>query len=353
MTTSTARIAVVILNYNGKHFLETFLPGVIRDSLPYPVIVADNSSSDGSIVWLKQNHPSIEVISIPENLGYAGGYNYALNFITSPYALLLNNDVETTPGWLNPLVQELDRSPSVGACQPKLLDQRSRNHFEYAGAAGGFIDYLGYPFCKGRIFTSIEQDTEQFNTTSEIFWASGAAMCIRMEAFRQTGGFDTDYFAHMEEIDLCWRMKNLGYKVLSLPESVVYHVGGGTLSISPKKTFLNFRNNLSTLVKNDTGSTLLFKIIFRLVLDGVAGIKFLLEGQAIHCLAVLKAHFAFYAWLPGLLKKRRHMSNKSGFQQTKTNIYPKAIVWSYFIQKKTTFRSLNWDSDSLQKGQSN
>jgi GT2 family glycosyltransferase len=353
MTKSTSRIAVVILNFNGKHFLETFLAGVIEDSYPHPVVIADNNSTDGSVAWIKQHYPAIELISIPENKGYAGGYNFVLEHITTPYALLLNNDVETTLGWLVPLIEELDKDPTIGACQPKLLDQRNRNHFEYAGAAGGYIDYLGYPFCKGRIFTSIESDETQFNSVSDIFWASGAAMCVRMEAFKRAGGFDPDYFAHMEEIDLCWRMKNLGYRILSVPDSCVYHVGGGTLSISPKKTYLNFRNNLSTLFKNDKGSTLIFKLAYRLVLDGVAGLKFLFEGQALHCFAVIKAHFSFYAWLPKLIQKRRQMSRLSNFRYTTTGIYPKAIVWSYFIQKKKTFKLLHWQSHQLEKGQSN
>ncbi len=349
MTPTDVRISVVILNYNGKHFLEKFLSRVIEHSFPHPVIVADNNSTDGSIAWLKEHFPDLPTQCIAENKGYAGGYNQALSEIATPYALLLNNDVETTSGWLEPLIKQLDDDLSVGACQPKLLDQQNKTLFEYAGAAGGYIDYLGYPFCKGRLFSSIEKDTSQFDGACEIFWASGAAMCIRMNAFKEAGGFDDSYFAHMEEIDLCWRMKNLGYKVVSVPSSVVYHVGGGTLSLSPQKTYLNFRNNLSTLVKNDKASTLLFKILYRLFLDGIAGIKFLVEGQGGHCIAVVKAHFSFYRWLPQLLRKRRQMMVKERFLNTTSCIYPHSIVWSYFIQKKSIFSMLLWHPDELKK----
>jgi len=353
MTPASSRIAVIILNYNGILFLEKFLPSVISHSQPYEVIVADNCSTDGSVAWLTTHYPDVRLIAIPENKGYAGGYNYALNQCTSEYALLLNNDVQTEAGWLEPLIQHMDATPITGACQPKLLDYNKKSHYEYAGAAGGFIDYLGYPFCKGRIFNSLETDQTTYNNVSEIFWASGAAMCVRMEAFKAVEGFDESFFAHMEEIDLCWRMKNIGYKIMCIPTSTVYHVGGGTLSISPKKTYLNFRNNLSALLKNDKSSTLFVKITYRLVLDGIAGGKFLIEGQPMHCFAVIRAHFSFYKRFNDLMKKRTNMQLKKNFKQSNSCIYHRSIIWSYFIRGKKKYSELGWDSNELQKHKGN
>lgn len=347
MTPASSRIAVIILNYNGIQFLEKFLPTVIAHSYPYEVIVADNCSTDDSINWLKSHYPQLPLIEIPVNMGYAGGYNFALKQCHTEYALLLNNDVQTIAGWLEPLIQHMDANPKTGACQPKLLDFNNPTQYEYAGAAGGFIDYLGYPFCKGRIFNTLETDQAAYSRDSEIFWASGAAMCVSMEAFRKVEGFDESFFAHMEEIDLCWRMKNLGYKIMCIPSSAVYHVGGGTLSISPKKTYLNFRNNLSALVKNDKSSTLWPKVAYRLILDGIAGLKFLIEGQPLHCLAVIRAHFSFYKRLNQLLKKRNMMRKKDNFKHSKSCIYHRAIIWSYFIQRKKKFSDLGWNTNKL------
>jgi GT2 family glycosyltransferase len=338
---SPQHAAVVILNYNGKQFLERFLPGVLAHSAPHKVYVADNCSTDDSLLYLKENFPTVPVISNNGNFGYAQGYNLALQQVFSEYAVLLNNDVEVTSGWLDPIIALMDSNPRIAACQPLIIDHAKKDVFEYAGAAGGYIDSLGYPFCRGRIFNTLEENKGQYDINAEIFWASGAAMCVRMSAFGQAGGFDADYFAHMEEIDLCWRMKNLGYKIMCCGSSRIYHIGGGTLSkISNRKTFLNFRNNLATLTKNNPPYPLILKLLLRLVLDGVAGIKFLAEGQPRHCLAVVKAHFSFYSQLPALVRKRRTLRATPGFRYNLSNIYRGSIVLAYHLFGRHRFSQL-------------
>lgn len=298
--------AVVILNYNGRHYLEKYLPGVIASLPEYArVIVADNKSTDDSVDWMKVNHPDVELIILPENYGFANGYNMAMQEVESEIYVLLNSDVDVTPGWIE-AVMPLFKSDDVGAVQPKILAEADRDRFEYAGAAGGYMDYLGYPFCRGRIFHHTERDEGQYDGQDEIFWATGAAFFCRAELFHALGGFEPEYFAHAEEIDLCWRMKRAGYRIMVEPRSVVYHVGGGTLSYNTsRKTYLNFRNTLTTSFKNEPLSRLLWWLPVRLVLDGLAGVLFLSQGNFSHITAILRAHLHFYRHLPLWIRRRK------------------------------------------------
>jgi len=323
-------IAIVILNWNGKALLEQFLPSVINYSKNAKVYVADNASTDNSITFLESNYPEVSIIQNTTNGGYAKGYNEALKQVKEPIYCLLNSDIEVTPNWLSPIENMFKDEESTAIIQPKLLDFKKKTHFEYAGAAGGFVDALGYPYCKGRVFNTIEADTNQYKTDT-IFWASGACFFIRKNVFEQLNGFDETYFAHFEEIDLCWRAFNLGFITKYNQNSTVYHVGGATLNnTNPKKTYLNFRNSLFTLVKNVKYNLFLI-ILARLILDGVASVKFLFQLKPNHILAILKAHFSFYLALPRLLKQRKHLKQKNSYSNTKS------IVWSYFIQKKRFF----------------
>jgi len=334
-------VAVVILNYNGKHFLDKFLPGTIKNSYPHQIVVADNGSQDDSVDFLKQHFPEVRVVENKNNYGYAKGYNVALKQITADYYILLNSDVEVSPGWIAPLIQLMQNNPDIAACQPKIIDYNQRTLFEYAGAAGGFIDKFGYPFCRGRIFNTIEEDKGQFDEAAEIFWATGACLFVSSKAFWQVGGLDDDYFAHMEEIDFCWRLKNVGYKIYVQPASIIYHIGGGTLNkLSSQKTFLNFRNNLITYTKNNAPRFLFFKLFHRLNLDGIAAFKFLFDGQPNHFFAVLKAHFYYYRCLNKTLAKRKTMKNLPGFRYTTTQIYQANIVTEYFLKHKRKFHDL-------------
>ncbi len=338
---SFKKVAVVILNWNGKKYLEKFLPGVLKHSPDATIYVADNQSGDDSVSYLRTHFPSVSIIINPSNEGFAKGYNTALKQIDAHYYVLLNSDVEVIEHWLDPVISLLDKHPEIGACQPKILDFYSRQKFEYAGASGGFIDKYGYPFCRGRLFNELEEDHQQYNDSREVFWATGACMIVRAEAFWKVGGFDDDYFAHMEEIDVCWRMKNLGYTVYVEPASSVYHVGGGTLNkLSPRKTYLNFRNNLITLTKNAAPRLLLLKILYRMVLDGVAAFKFLLEGSGSHFFAVIKAHLSYYACLPSTLNKRKAMKRMQGFRDTTSCIYEKNIVYLHFIKSVKKYTDL-------------
>jgi GT2 family glycosyltransferase len=316
------KVAVVILNYNGQNFLEQFMPSVVQNSDGYEIIIADNASTDDSVAFLKNNYPNINIIQIAYNQGFAGGYNEALKHITAEYYVLLNSDVEVTPNWIQPIIDLMSADKLIAACQPKIKSFHEKTHFEYAGAAGGYIDWLGYPFCRGRIFDSYEEDLGQYDDTKEIFWATGACMFVRAEVFHEMGGFDASFFAHMEEIDLCWRMKNVGYKIFYCSDSVVFHVGGGTLHKSnPRKTFLNYRNGLAMLYKNLPANKLISTIFIRLILDGISGIKLLLGGSIADVWAIIKAHFAFYAMIPKLERKS---------PKEVSHIYQKSIVWEYF-----------------------
>ena len=313
METQKIKTAVVVLNWNGKAWLEKFLPTLIEYSNEATVFVADNASTDDSIVFVKNNFPSVKIIINAINGGYAKGYNDALKQIDAEYFVLINSDIEVTEGWLSPIIDLMDCDKKIAACQPKLLDYKERNTFEYAGASGGFIDNLGYPFCRGRIFNNLEKDKGQYNDAIEVFWATGACLFVRASQFNEIGGFDEDFFAHQEEIDLCWRLKNKGYKIMVQPKSVVYHVGGGTLNTgSPFKTHLNFRNNLFMLFKNLPASCLFITILTRLVLDGVAALTFLNKEKGLqHVLAIAKAHFIFYFEIPKLMTKRQKIKQKN------------------------------------------
>jgi len=334
------KTAVVILNWNGRGFLEQFLPGVLQHSAGAEVIVADNASTDDSVPWLRANFPGLRIVQNEVNGGYAKGYNDALKRIEAEYYVLLNSDIEVTPGWLEPVIALMDKDAAIAGCQPKLRAFHQRDQFEYAGAAGGFIDKWGFPFCRGRIFDTYEKDEGQYDDTCEIFWATGACLFIRAKDYHEAGGLDEDFFAHMEEIDLCWRLKNTGRKIMYCSSSIVYHVGGGTLAkSSPRKTYLNFRNNLTLLLKNHAPGFFALKIFLRLVLDGIAGAKFLFSGDAPHCLAVLKAHGSFYRHLGRDLRKRRAMKKKIA-QYTGSAVYRGCIVYDYYAKGKKKFSML-------------
>ncbi len=336
------KVAVVILNWNGQRFLEKFLPSVIDcNSYFSEIIVADNSSTDDSVLFLKKNYPLIRIIQNHENGGFAKGYNDALKVVNAEYYILLNSDVEVTPGWIDRLIQLMDSDHSIAACQPKIKSFDNKHYFEYAGAAGGFIDKYGYPFCRGRIFDTLEEDKGQYNDVREVFWATGACLFVRSELFHLVDGFDEDFFAHMEEIDLCWRFKNLGYKVMYCPDSSVYHVGGGTLhKSSPMKTYLNFRNNLILLCKNLPPQYFFLKLVWRMILDGVAGLKFLIGGDFAHFTAILKAHFNFYCNLKTTLKKRSALKTKIK-KYTSTALYLHSILSDYYLRGKKTFSEID------------
>lgn len=340
-------LAIVILNYNGKKYLEKFLPSVLKHSHGYPVYVADNDSTDDSVDFLHQYYPEIRQIHFPLNHGYAQGYNEALKEVNATYYCLLNSDIEVTEGWLTPLLDLIESNPVIAAVQPKILDYNRQNYFEHAGGVGGFLDVLGYPFTRGRLFDTREEDKGQYNTPPiRCFWASGACMIVRSEAYHQLGGFDGDFFAHMEEIDLCWRFHLAGLEVWASGDSVVYHVGGGTLDYqSPRKTFLNFHNSLAMLYKNLPDNRLAGVIFLRLVLDGVAGIYFLVSGFPKHCWAVARAHFAFYARWAGWRRKRRALAplRENG---SVIPLYGRSILRAYFLQGIKTYSALPPD-DSL------
>jgi len=339
-------IAVIILNFNGKHHLKNFLPSVCASVYEgVEIWVADNASTDDSIQFLHAHYPTIKLIQLTENYGFAEGYNQALQQIEADYYVLLNSDVEVTPDWIRPVIDLMENDPKIAAVQPKILAQTDKHLFEHAGAAGGWMDSLGYPFCRGRILFQCEADKGQYDEVQEIFWASGAAMFVRAKLYHEAGGLDGDFFAHMEEIDLCWRLKRLGYSVVAQPASVVYHVGGGTLDIeNPRKTYLNFRNSLFTLVKNESIGRLLWLIPMRLLLDGVAAARFLTEGKFRHIWAILQAHFHFYFGIFKVLKKRkliRKLISQKNIGAANTHgIYKGSIVWSFFIKKKKIFSKM-------------
>lgn len=328
------KLAIVILNWNGKTLLETFLPTVIEHSSGHDIYVVDNASTDNSVLFLESKYPTINCIKLSQNLGYAGGYNESLKQINADVYCLLNSDIEVTKNWISPILKIFNSDPNTHIIQPKILDYNQKNKFEYAGAGGGFIDQLGYPYCRGRIFNSIEEDTGQYDDRLEIFWASGACLFIRTETFNSLEGFDHKYFAHMEEIDLCWRAKNKGYRIEYTGASTVYHVGGASLNVlDPKKTYFNFRNSLYTLVKN-THHKLFGIVLLRLVLDGFAGLRFLFQGKVYHLMAILKAHGRFYLELPRLLILRKKQEIKKHEQRLPS------IVWSHFVRQIEDFNKL-------------
>jgi GT2 family glycosyltransferase len=329
-------LAVVILNYNGRHHLERFLPSVIAHT-PYPIIVADNDSTDDSLVLLKEQFPQVQLLILDKNYGFAEGYNRALAQLSCDFAILLNSDVEVSPGWSDNLLKALLADESIVAVQPKILSAVDPSYFDYAGAAGGYIDRFGYPYCRGRIFDTIEQDHGQYNDACQVFWTSGACMIVRMKAFNEAGGFRSEYFAHMEEIDLCWRLQRMGYQLRYEPSSVVYHLGGGTLAMeSPFKTFLNFRNSLLTLWHNTIGIHAFLLVFARLCLDFPAFVRFLLLRKSRNAFAILKAHFSFYRLI--LFGNNKFQKNLKIEQHVLKN--KPFLVWQYFILGKRKFYQL-------------
>lgn len=331
-----AKTAIVILNFNGVDYLRQFLPGVITHSPEAEVIIADNGSTDDSVSYLQREFPDLRLILFAENHGYTGGYNRAIDQIDHDYCVLLNSDIEVTPGWIPPIIDFMEAHPSVAACQPKIKAYHDKESFEYAGAAGGYMDQLGYPYCRGRIFDTLEKDKGQYDEAAPCFWATGASMFVRTADYKQLGGLDEEFFAHMEEIDLCWRFHRTGKEVWAIPQSVVYHVGGGTLNKSnPRKTYLNFRNNLSMIYKNESAGKLLWLLPLRLCLDWLSGLQFWMSDSFAHFTAVLRAHKDFLLSIPQLNRKRK--SFKPFVQNKKVNRKPFSVVFKSFILKNKHF----------------
>ena len=336
------KTAIVILNWNGEKMLKCFLPSVIKNTpkKDTEIIIADNGSTDSSITFIKNNFSEVKIIELKKNYGFAEGYNKALEKIDSNYYILLNSDVEVTPGWLNPLIELMDKDPKVAAVQPKILNWKKKDEFEYAGAAGGFIDKLGFPLCRGRVLDIMEKDNGQYNNVSSIFWASGACMAIKAKFFREAGGFDSDFWAHMEEIDLCWRLKNKGLKILYTPDSSVYHLGGGTLPYNnPFKLFLNFRNSLWLLHKNLPSKKFVRILITRLLLDDAGAIRWLITGDFKDFLSVIKSHIAYYHSLPILNKKRKKLKSITP-QKWHPEIICRSIIFKYYFERKKYFNDI-------------
>jgi GT2 family glycosyltransferase len=337
------KVAVVILNWNGANFLEKFLPRVIEysDVEGIEIIVVDNGSTDHSIDYLKTLETSIRIIAFDQNYGFAPGYARALKMIQAEYFLLLNSDVEVTPGWLHPMLEIMSSDQGVAACMPKIKAFDQQEFFEYAGAAGGYIDLLGYPFCRGRILNSIEKDTGQYDTAAEIFWASGACMLVRASAYFEAGELDRDFFAHMEEIDLCWRFKRLGHKIVYCANSTVYHVGGGTLpNNNPHKLYLNYRNNLFLLCKNQPGHELIFVLPVRIMLDWLSALLYL-PSSFVFFRSVIRAHLSFLKSLPSLIIKRRRV-NRIAKKGSWPQIYKGSIVFDFFFRGIRFFNQLKF-----------
>jgi len=336
------KTAIVILNWNGLGFLKMFLGIVIKYSIDNEtsVFVADNGSTDGSPEWIAENFSEVKIIRLDKNHGFAGGYNLALNQIDARYFVLLNSDIEVTQDWLRPLVRFMDNNPDVASCQPKVLSYSQKDHFEHAGAAGCFIDKFGYPFCRGRVINKVEKDTGQYDNQINIFWSSGACMIVKSEAWKKCGGFDDDFFAHMEEIDLCWRFHKAGYRVCFLPDSVIYHIGGGTLSYSsPFKTYLNFRNSLFLLYKNLPDNKLNSVLFIRRIMDGLAAAYFLFQGSFSSVASVWRAHMDYYKSIDKLREKRK-VVKKLEINNAYETVLNKSIVFEFYVKGHKTYRSL-------------
>jgi GT2 family glycosyltransferase len=336
---STPFVSIVILNWNGRHFLQQFLPSVLASTWSdKEIVVIDNASTDDSIGFLQQQFPSVKIIQNSGNFGYTKGYNEGLKQLSADYFVLLNSDVEVMPGWIEPVIQLMESERKIAICQPKILQHAHRDQFEYAGAAGGWLDYLGYPLARGRIFDVCEKDEGQYDQAQPIFWASGAAMFVKASVYRELGGLDEYFFAHQEEIDLCWRAQFAGYKVYVCPQSVVYHVGGGTLPKgNARKVYLNFRNNLVMMAKNMKTGEAVWKISFRFVLDAVSAVKSLLAGEGTYFTAVIKAHVRFIKWLFSERKKSLFPVSRDGKPE---GYLQKSVVWSYFVKGKKKFSEI-------------
>lgn len=332
---SLPSVAVVILNFNGKAHLERFLPSVVATRYPQlEIVIADNGSSDGSVAFLQKHYPVLTLLLHATNEGFAGGYNRALQLVKADYYVLLNSDVEVSPNWIVPVIDLMESDKSVGACQPKILCHADPDYLEYAGGAGGWIDVLGYPFSRGRLFDVLEKDNGQYDNPEPIFWASGAAMFIRSELYHRAHGFDAGFFAHQEEIDLCWRIQLMGYKIMACPQSEVFHVGAGTLPRGGRKVYLNFRNNLSMLYKNLDTKTALWVFACRYFLDTVSAMKGLLHGDFEFFKAISRAHCSFYRQIvSGKLKRNKNGRPLCLLQ----GVYPGSIVWQHFIKGKKYF----------------
>lgn len=336
-------VAIVILNYNGRHYLEQFLPSVFSSTYSnYQVFVADNASTDDSLSFLQEWFPAVQIIRLAQNYGFAKGYNKALGQVKADYYVLLNSDVEVEPSWIEPVIELMEASERVGACQPKILMYQDRGRFEYAGAAGGWLDALGYPFARGRIFDYCERDRGQYDTPEPVFWASGAALFVRAALFHQLGGLDESFFAHQEEIDFCWRLQLAGWRVMACPASQVYHVGGGTLPKgNERKVLLNFRNNLIMLTKNLPPAEAFWKISVRILLDAVSAWKSLFDGEATYFIAIAEAHWGFAKWFFG---KRKGSVFPARRGRVRDGWYSGSIVWKHFVNGKKRF------SDVVGKG---
>ena len=336
-------VSIVILNWNGKDHLERFLPALLAHT-SHPgaeIVVADNGSEDGSLAFLEQKYPQVRSIAFKKNHGFSGGYNRAVEQIEARYLVLLNSDIEVSPGWLEPMLDAMGGDDRLGACTPKIRDFKRRTHFEYAGAAGGYLDRYGYPFCRGRIFDQVEEDHGQYDDPSDIFWGSGACLMIRTDLYREAGGLDELFFAHMEEIDLCWRIQRMGHRIGYVPASTVYHVGGASLERGhPFKTYLNFRNNLLLLYKNLPRKGRRRILFLRMILDGISAFRFLLQGSFNDFHAVLKAHLAYY----GMKSSYRGMKNLNLYPENDViarGIYPGSIVADFFLKNKRKFSDLD------------
>ena len=329
METQEINTAVVVLNWNGINWLKKFLPILIEKSKDVNIYIADNASTDNSVEYVNDNFPNVKVLKNFSNEGYAKGYNDALETLKEEFFVLINSDIEVTDNWIKPIINLMEANSDIAACQPKILSFHDRNKFEYAGACGGFIDTLGYPFCRGRIFSDLEDDNNQYNDITEVFWASGACLFVRAKHFKEVNGFDNDFFAHQEEIDLCWRLKNKGYKIMVNPNSAVFHVGAGTLNTSsPLKTYLNFRNNLFMLYKNLSVLKLIITLLFRLPLDGIAALSFAKKENGLgHVFSILRAHLVFYVSIPLLSLKRKKIDQKKNLTGQKRF----SILFKYYF----------------------
>jgi riboflavin kinase/FMN adenylyltransferase len=342
-----ASVAVVILNYNGQAQLEQFLPSVLETTYQNTEIyIADNRSTDDSLTWLSATYPEVQIVVLDQNYGFAEGYNRALVAIETDYIVLLNSDVEVTSNWIEPILELMESNPQIGVCQPKILSQRQPTHFEHAGAAGGWIDRLNYPFCRGRILETVEADNGQYDSNQEIFWASGAAFFIRRKLYQELGGFAGYFFAHLEEIDLCWRIQRAGYKVMVCPSSVVYHVGGATLPYgNARKVYLNFRNSLFAIVRNEESSRLFPVLLARLLLDGAAAVSFLAKGQLKNIVAIIRAHWHFFPRFRQLLRERKTINDQIERVSIQNNPelkgrYNGSIIWQYYVMGRRKFKEL-------------
>lgn len=336
-------LSVVLLSYNSRNYLEDFLPKLIQFTPEkYEIVVVNNGSTDDTEDFLKTNFPAVRTIKIEKNQGFTNGYVESLKHIDAKYYCLISSDIEVTENWAEPIVELMEKNPDVAACQPKIKSWHRRNEFEYAGACGGYLDKYGYLFCRGRIFYDVEEDKGQYDDNAEIFWASGACFFVKADLYHESGGLDDDFFAHMEEVDLCWRLRNMGYKIMSVPESEVYHVGGSIISYgSATKTYRNYRNNLILLTKNLPTSQLIWKLPYRLVLDAIAFFHLLFGGYVRLAFTIIRAHMGFHVrtfhWIKSR-KKARKLAKKGVLPA----FYPQSIVWKYFVNKVRRFSDLNW-----------